>query len=226
MGNNSSSVSLSHYESVEESPKRTGIVSFDTLRLLYQQKKRQVPPDYTEDARIALYNLATREQQYLSVLIEEVAKMIEKLPAVNMKTFMFNFTDITNHLEVNLRDKVLDVYKTTQQYAKAIEIEQKGVKAGIQWTFNGDPESLETMVNHKFLDRIRLQLAWFRELSNVVISCTSTNREGGALATYEIQFANLQNLNEVLMDRALHSLTPVPGVKAIVEWSVDRENKL
>lgn len=224
MGSNKSS--LSHYESGGEFPKKTGIVSFDTLRHLYRQKERQVPPDYTEDARIALYKLATREQMYLSVLIDEATKMTEKLPAVDMKHFMSLFTDVTDNMEMDFRGLVLDVYKTTQQYEKGIEIERKGIPTGICFTFNGAPEHLESMVNHKFLDRIRLQLAWFRELSNVVISCTSTSRGGGALTTYEIQFANLRNLNEVLMNRALQSLTPVPGVKAIVEWSVDRENKL
>lgn len=39
------------------------------------------------------------------------------------------------------------------------------------------------------------------------------------LMTYELQFANLKNFNDLLMDRALQSLTPVPMITAIVEWA-------
>lgn len=211
---NTSSTSLSHYESSGVSLKETGVISFDTLRLLYQQKKEQRHV-LNDEVRVALHTLAVANQQYLSAMIEEATNTIEKLPAIDMKTFMSLLSEVLDRMEMELQDKVLAVYKVIQQETNAEAIKQKGITVGTRLTFDGP---LDTLVTRKSLDRIRLHLAWLRELANIVINCTSTSRAGGMLTTYEIQFANFKDSNDLLMDRALQSLTPLPMVTAIVEW--------
>ena len=143
---NTSSTSLSNYESSRVSLKETGIVSFDTLRLLHQQGKEQrhVPND---EVRVALHTLAVANQQYLSTMIDEATNTIKKLPAIDMKTFMSLLSEVLDRMEMELRDKVLDVYKVIQQDAKAEAIKQKGITVGTRLTFDGP---LDTLVTRKF----------------------------------------------------------------------------
>ena len=196
--------------------RETGLISFDTLRHLNAKKQYYFGAE--EGAiRKALLGLAISERDYLTKLIQEANDELDKLPAVPVKTFVSYFTQTMNTHEIDLQEKVLEVYTLTQQDAKATSIKNGKRIVRTRVTFNGNPEMT---VNRQFVDRLRLHSAWLRELANVVIKCVS-NTSDDLIVNYDREFSRGK-----VIDRALSSLSPAPGIRTIREWSTDAQKML
>lgn len=205
-------------------PKETGVISFDTLRYLHHEEVRSkvwrhsdmMEQEYTEDLRKVLHELALGEKACSTSLIDEVEREQWKLSNLDMREFASTLTQIMDRMELNLQKKVLEVYTLTGQVAKAEAIKSKGVVAKSHLEFKNPT------INSTSIDMMRLNLALLRELATLVINCTEisiTESPHAIITRYAYAFDNAEATKKQLMDRALASLSPVPSVEAITEWS-------
>ena len=212
----------------------TGVISFDTLRYLAMTESSQEyrRPNLgkrfpTPDAWEAVSKLALAEREHLSKLIREAEYHQRNLPNVNPKAFATSFSRIIERMEMALREEILNVYVATDQVVHADSFRKKVWSFKTIFRVRGDPDFIVTHLNI-FLDRMRLYLAWLRELANMTLEYTNINTidRYDSLNLFRLSFADANIVKRQLMDRALKSLSPVPCVEALTEWMATPEKRV